>query len=65
MLVYQIKEIFQNQGFPQQQLYTTNMDNKIELSLDRLTHFRATNQSTILIISQVIQLRSLTVSLKP
>ena len=36
---------FQSQGFPQQQLHTTNMDNKSELNLDRLIHFRATNSS--------------------
>ena len=45
LVVYLIGKKFQSQGFPQQQLHTTNMDNKSELSLDRLTHFRATNQS--------------------
>ena len=38
---------------------------EISLYIDRSIHFRATNQSTILIISQVIQLRSLTIVLKP
>ena len=60
-------KIFQSQGFPQQQLYITNMDigSNSAFNIDRSIHFRATNQSTILIISQVIQLRLLTVVLKP
>ena len=45
MVDYQFRKKFQNQGFPQQRLHTTDIDDNNELSIDRLTPSHAINQS--------------------